>query len=113
MTIKQQHKTLILFLDKLCNCVRGGADSNTLEVLLSLSAIWLTIIRPFVFFLWTPEQLFVDVGSHLVLTIISVFSPILPLKHRQVKNVYQIEMPTPVTNHLINSYSPAGLTDEN
>ena len=102
-----------MFVDTLCNCAKGSADSHTLEVLLLSNVIWLTVIRPFVFLLWNPDNLFVDIGSHLVLTITSVFSPIFPFKNRQVENLCQIEF-TLVSSHLTNSNRPpAELLDEN
>ena len=76
-----------------CNCSTAG-ESPALEIILGGTVVWLAVVRPCVLFLWSRDHLFVDLGSHLMLTVAAVFAPILPsqLVVRQVK-IYQLEAP--------------------
>lgn len=60
-----------------CHCVHGP-ETPALEMILGANVIWMVLIRPVVIIMWSPEHLFVDLGSHLMLTIAAVFAPILP-----------------------------------
>jgi hypothetical protein len=76
-----------------CNCSTAG-ESPALEIILGGTVVWLAVVRPCVLFMWSRDHLFVDLGSHLMLTVAAVFAPILPsqLVVRQVK-IYQLEAP--------------------
>lgn len=49
-----------------------------MEIILGANAIWMVLVRPLILLMWSPDHLFIDLGSHLMLTIAAVFAPILP-----------------------------------
>jgi hypothetical protein len=71
-----------------CNCGRGV---SALEMILIGIVAWLLLIRPMIVFVWSPEHLF-DLGSHILLSITAVFTPILPqTKSKRHVKVFRIE----------------------
>lgn len=60
-----------------CSCWRTKGGSE-LAVILGTIVVWMALIRPIILFFWSPDHVFVDLGSHLVLTISAVFAPIIP-----------------------------------
>ncbi|EFX85866.1 hypothetical protein DAPPUDRAFT_309120 [Daphnia pulex] len=71
-----------------CNCGRGV---SALEIILIGIVVWLLLIRPMIVFVWSPEHLF-DLGSHILLSITAVFTPILPqTKSKRHVKVFRIE----------------------
>lgn len=81
-----------LLLDR-CDCTSAG-EGPALEIILGTNVIWLLVLRPCVLLLWSREHLFVDLGSHLMLTIAAVFAPILPnqkIRRQMSDGIFQIE----------------------
>ncbi|KAK4012921.1 uncharacterized protein LOC116931540 [Daphnia magna] len=66
-----------------CSCGRG--ITSALEIILFGIVLWLLLIRPMIVFIWSPEHLF-DLGSHILLSITAVFTPILP-KQKSTRHV--------------------------
>jgi len=60
-----------------CSCWHSKGSSE-LAVILGTIVLWMALIRPLILFFWSPDHLFVDLGSHLVLTVSAVFAPIVP-----------------------------------
>jgi len=81
-----------LLLDR-CDCTSAG-EGPALEIILGTNVIWLLVLRPCVLLFWSREHLFVDLGSHLMLTIAAVFAPILPnqkIRRQMSDGIFQIE----------------------
>lgn len=63
-----------------CSCGTSSVDRTAIEWILGAVVLWMAGVRPAVLVAWSQRRLFVDVGSHLMLTIAAVFVPILPKK---------------------------------
>lgn len=75
-----------------CICWRGKG-SRELAIILGTIVLWMALIRPCILLLWSKDHLFIDLGSHLMLTISAVFVPIIPRPSETPKvDIYRIDL---------------------
>lgn len=76
-----------------CTCWHAKG-SGELATILAAIVVWMALIRPCILFFWSADSLFIDLGSHLMLTVSAVFAPIVPRLPATARHVdiYRIDL---------------------